>query len=507
MDDLNQNVITLDLLAPNTIVRGAADSYVVLNLIGRGGMGAVYRVRRMSDNTVWALKEMRPQGDLSAEERAENRKLFLQEAELLRSLSFPNLPVVADLFEYEGRPTLVMEFVPGQTLEARLHEANAPLLEQQVVAYGIQLCRVLQYLHTRQPPIVYRDLKPSNIMLTPEGVLKLIDFGVARTHKPGKTKDTVAMGSAGYAPPEQYGKGQTDARSDVYALGATLLHLLTNLPPVPLQTPHPGSISRLNPSVDARTEQVIIRAMDLNRERRFASMAEMEQALHACLDRPYVDPTIAAPRPPVRPAPAPAAQPAPAPAPAPVAQPAPVPAPVAQPAPAPAPAAQPAPAPASAPVAQPAPAPAPVVQPAPVPAPAAPGTRPCPRCGRLNKREARFCASCGAPVAGLPVAWLRIRSPYRTWEQRIDKLPLRIGRRDPRQRHYPELDLAEHDRGIASRHHATIQRSGDAYTITDLGSTNGTMLNGKLIPPRVPHPLRQGDRIKIGEVEIEFRWS
>lgn len=469
MDDLNRNVITLDLLPPNTIIRGAADSYVVLNLIGRGGMGAVYRVRRLSDNTVWALKEMRPQGDLSAEEQAENRKLFLQEAELLRSLSFPNLPVVADLFEYEGRPTLVMEFVPGQTLEARLHEANAPLLEQQVVAYGIQLCRVLQYLHTRQPPIVYRDLKPSNIMLTPEGVLKLIDFGVARTHKPGKTKDTVAMGSAGYAPPEQYGKGQTDARSDVYALGATLLHLLTNLPPVPLQTPQPGSISRLNPSVDARTEQVIIRAMDLNRERRFASMAEMEQALHACLDRPYVDPTVAAPRPPVRPAPAPA--------------------------------------PAPAPVVQTAPAPAPVAQPAPVPAPAPPAMRPCPRCGRLNKKEARFCASCGAPVAGLPVAWLRIRSPYRTWEQRIDKLPLRIGRRDPRQRHYPELDLAEHDRGIASRHHATIQRTGDAYTITDLGSTNGTMLNGKLIPPRVPHPLRQGDRIKIGEVEIEFRWS
>ena len=429
------------------MVRGAADSYVVLNLIGRGGMGAVYRVRRMADNTIWALKEMRPQGDLSPEELAENRKLFLQEAELLRSLSFPNLPVVAELFEHEGRPTLVMEFVAGQTLEDRLHDANAPLLEQQVVAYGIQLCRVLHYLHTRQPPIVYRDLKPSNIMLTPEGVLKLIDFGVARTHKPGKSKDTVAMGSAGYAPPEQYGKGQTDARSDVYALGATLLHLLANLPPVPLQTPQPGSISRLNPSVDARTEAVIIRAMDLNRERRFATMLEMEQALHACLDRPYVDPTVAAPRPPVKPAPA--AQ----------------------------------------------------------PAPAAPPTRPCPRCGRLNKKQARFCASCGAPIAGLPVAWLRIRSPYRTWDQRIDRLPLRIGRRDPRQQHYPELDLAEHDRGIASRHHATIQRSGDAYTITDLGSTNGTTLNGKLIPPRVPQPLRQGDRIKIGEVEIEFRWS
>lgn len=455
---LDQNVITLDLLAPNAIVRGGADSYIVVNLIGRGGMGAVYRVRRASDQSIWALKEMRPQGDLSPEERAENRRLFLQEAALLRSLSFPNLPVVADLFEHEGRPTMVMEFVAGQTLEDRIHQANAPLLEQQVVAYGVQLCRVLHYLHSCEPPIIYRDLKPSNIMLTPEGVLKLIDFGVARTHKRGKTKDTVAMGSAGYAPPEQYGKGQTDARSDVYALGATLLHLLTNLPPVPLQTPQPGSITRMNPSVDRRTEEVIIRAMDLSRDRRFASMVEMEQALHACLDAPYVDPTRKVARPQVAPAPAPR--------------------------------------------------PAPVPPAAPPPAPEAePLTLPCPHCGRLNKQRARFCASCGTPLTGPPVARLLITSPYRSWEQRIDKLPLRIGRRDPRQNHYPELDLAEHDRGIASRHHATIQRDGDFYTITDLGSTNGTMLNGTLITPKLPRRLRQGDRIKIGQVEIEFRWA
>jgi serine/threonine protein kinase len=400
-------VISVDLLAPNTVVRGLADSYTVVNLIGRGGMGAVYRVRRASDNTVWALKEMRPQGELAPEEQAENRRLFLQEAELLRTLSFPNLPTVADLFEHDGRPTMVMEFVAGQSLEDRVREANAPLLEQQVVQYGIQLCRVLHYLHSCEPPIIYRDLKPSNIMLTPDGLLKLIDFGVARTHKKGKSKDTIAMGSAGYAPPEQYGKGQTDARSDVYALGATLLHLLTNLPPVPLQTPQPGSIRKLNPSVDARTEAVIIKAMDLSRDNRFPSCAAMEQALVACLDAPYVDPTARAVR----------------------------------------------------------------------------------------------------PQAAPPVAKLVISSPHRSWEQRVERLPLRIGRRDPRQNHYPELDLAEHDRGIASRNHATIQRDGDYYTITDLGSTNGTMINGTLITARSPQRLRQGDRIKIGEVEIEFRWS
>jgi hypothetical protein len=325
---------------------------------------------------------------------------------------------------------------------------------------------VLHYLHTRRPPIIYRDLKPSNIMLTPDGVLKLIDFGVARTHKVGKSKDTVAMGSAGYAPPEQYGKKQTDARSDVYALGATLLHLLTNMPPIPLQTPAPGSIRKLNPSVDDRTEGVVIRAMALDPGARFGDMAEFEQALQTCLDAPYVDPIArAAPPPPVQ-APAPA-----------------VAATIAQP------------------VAQPAPPPV-VVSPPPLVDGVA-----CSRCGRVNKAGARFCAGCGAPLGAPPVARLLITSPRTSWEQKIDRLPLRIGRRDPRQNHYPELDLAEHDRGIASRNHALIERNGDYYTLTDLGSTNGTLLNGQQLKPRQPQRLRPGDRIKVGEVEMEFRGS
>src|SRR6476660_4085169 len=117
-----------DLLTPNTIIRGAHGEYKILGIIGRGGMGAVYRAQRLADGTIWALKEMRPPPDAPAAAVEENRKLFLQEAELLSSLSYPNLPVVADFFEYNARPTLVMEFVPGQPLEQRLHEANAPLL-------------------------------------------------------------------------------------------------------------------------------------------------------------------------------------------------------------------------------------------------------------------------------------------------------------------------------------------------------------------------------------------
>src|SRR5438128_697841 len=112
-----------DLLAPNTIIRGARGEYKILNVIGRGGMGAVYRAQRLADNSVWALKEMRPLADAPANEIEENRKLFFQEAELLSSLSHPNLPVVADFFDEHGKPVLVMEFVPGQTLEDRIHEA------------------------------------------------------------------------------------------------------------------------------------------------------------------------------------------------------------------------------------------------------------------------------------------------------------------------------------------------------------------------------------------------
>jgi serine/threonine protein kinase len=467
-------IATTELLATDTVVSGARGEYQILGLIGRGGMGAVYRARRMSDGTIWALKEMRPQQDVPQTEAEENRRLFEQEAALLEQLHYPNLPVVADRFEHQGRPVLVMEFVPGQTLEDRIRETNATLLEQQVLSYGIQVARVLHYLHTRTPPIIYRDLKPSNIMITPDGVLKLIDFGVARTHKRGKSKDTVAMGSAGYAPPEQYGKGQTDARSDVYALGATLLHLLTNMPPIPLQTPAPGAIRKLNLSVDDQTERVIIKAMAATQDARYQTAAEFERALIGCLDAPYVDPTTRVAPPPVVPA-APSAPTLP------VSQLPPQSAPT---------------------VAGPPPQLAQLVAPPPI----ANGVT-CNRCGRVNKAGARFCAGCGAPIGAPPTARLLITTPRSSWEQKLDRLPMRIGRRDPRQNHYPELDLAEHDRGIASRNHAVINRDGDYYTVTDLGSTNGTQLNGALLPQRSPQRLRPGDRIKIGEVEMEFRGS
>ena len=463
-----------NLLAPNAILRGTRAEYKIVGVIAQGGMGAVYRAQRQFDGTIWALKEMRLPENTPPKEVEENRQLFSQEGKLLESLSHPSLPVIADSFTYDDRPVLVMEFVPGQTLEQRMRDANAPLLEQQVVNYGIQIARVLYYLHTRNPKVIYRDLKPSNVMLTPDGVLKLIDFGVARTYKKSKSKDTVAMGSAGYAPPEQYGKNQTDERSDVYALGATLLHLLTNMPPIPLQTPAPGSIHKLNPSVNAKTEQVIIKAMALDPANRYPDMKAFEQALMNCLDAPYVDPVAHAPHPPPIVASTervPATMPVPRP-----------------------------------PVMQVQPAPV-VSSQSPLPVHVPIGGTPCEKCGRINKPGARFCAGCGSPLGAPPTARLLITSPRGSWEQRIDHVPLRIGRRDPRRNHYPDLDLAEHDRGIASRNHAVITRDGDYYTLIDLNSTNGTYLNGMLVAQQQPQRLRSGDRIKVGEVEMEFRWN
>ena len=131
----------------------------------------------------------------------------------------------------------------------------------------------------------------------------------------------------------------------------------------------------------------------------------------------------------------------------------------------------------------------------------------CASCGYETPSDARFCAGCGTPLGPPPVARLLITSSRGSWEQKLDRTPVRIGRRDPRQNHYPELDLAEHDRGIASRNHAVIDRDGDYYTITDIGSTNGTFLNGAPIAQRIPQRLRPGDRVKVGEVEIEFRGS
>src|SRR6266704_2200175 len=167
---------------------------------------------------------------MSPQEIIEATENFKREALLLAGLTHPNLPSIYDHFSEAGRWYLVMDFIEGETLEERLNkEPEGRLSVEEAQRIGIQLCTVLGYLHGRQPPIIFRDLKPANIMMTPDGHLYLIDFGIARHFKPGQAKDTIAFGSPGYAAPEQYGKAQTTARSDIYSLGANLHQLLTGI--------------------------------------------------------------------------------------------------------------------------------------------------------------------------------------------------------------------------------------------------------------------------------------
>jgi serine/threonine-protein kinase len=204
--------------------------------------------------------------------------VFLQEAQILGRLDHVNLPRVVDFFSETDRHYLVMDFIEGETLERLLGERSTPFSEADVLGWAGQLCDVLAYLHSQNPLVIFRDLKPGNIMLARDGRLKLIDFGIARLFKPGKSTDTHRLGTPGYAPPEQYGQGQTDARSDIYALGVTLYELLTRYDPTaqPFVLP---KLRQLNPNVSARTEAAIERAIRADPTQRFQAVIEMRRFL------------------------------------------------------------------------------------------------------------------------------------------------------------------------------------------------------------------------------------
>ncbi len=255
------------------------DRYVVMQKLGQGGMGAVYRAgdRRLSTVT-WAVKEMSQSAISGPLERQQARDAFRREAEMLAALNHPNLPRVTDHFEQNGKAYLVMEYVPGETLLSFLMREGLPQPQPRVFEWARQLCDALDYLHTQSPPIIFRDLKPANIMLTPNGQVKLIDFGIARLFKPGQAKDTQAFGTIGYSAPEQYGKGQTDARSDVYSLGTLLHQLLTGYDPTntPFRLPPAGQV---NPNLPQQLSDAISAATNSEPDRRFASISAFRAAL------------------------------------------------------------------------------------------------------------------------------------------------------------------------------------------------------------------------------------
>ena len=247
-------------------------------VLGEGGMGAVYLAEHLNLGQHFAIKEMLDQF-LDPAEHAQALAQFQAEARMLVRLSHHNLPRVHDLFDEGGRHYLVMDFVDGETLQQRLDRTAGFCAEPDALNWAGQICDVLDYLHSQNPPIVFRDLKPANVMLARSGVVKLIDFGIARLFNPAKSTDTFKMGSVWYAPPEQYGgKGQTTPQSDIYALGATLHHLLTRRDPSAQPFIFPA-LRAINPAISPNTDAVVFKALDYDPAKRFARAGEMKAAL------------------------------------------------------------------------------------------------------------------------------------------------------------------------------------------------------------------------------------
>lgn len=260
------------MLEIGTLIDG---KYKILNQVGHGGMSIVYLAMNEKANKQWAIKEVRKDGTVDMETVKQN---LIAETDMLKKLSHPNLPSIIDVIEDEDRFLIVMDYIQGNSLNSALEEYGAQPQEM-VIQWAKQLCDVLGYLHTRIPPIIYRDMKPANVMLKPDGNVTLIDFGTAREFKEKNLADTRCLGTVGYAAPEQFGgMGQTDARTDIYCLGATLYHLVTGMNPC--EPPYEiKPIREINPALSSGLERIILKCTQRNPDDRYQSAAELMYAL------------------------------------------------------------------------------------------------------------------------------------------------------------------------------------------------------------------------------------
>lgn len=249
--------------------------YKILNKVGQGGMSVVYLAMNEKANKQWAVKEVRKDGIKDFEVVKQG---LVAETDILKKLSHPNLPSIIDVIDTDESFIIIMDYIQGNSLNKALEEFGAQPQEN-VIAWAKQLCDVLGYLHTRTPPIIYRDMKPANIMLKPDGNVTLIDFGTAREYKEKNLADTTCLGTVGYAAPEQFGgMGQTDARTDIYCLGATLYHLVTGMNPC--EPPYEiKPIREINPSLSAGLERIIQKCTQRDPNDRYQSAAELMYAL------------------------------------------------------------------------------------------------------------------------------------------------------------------------------------------------------------------------------------
>ena len=434
--------------------------YEIVRRIGGGGMGAVYLAKdRNLGDAPRAVKEM-IESHLDDTQHEKAIADFKRESLLLTELEHPSIPTVYDYFyeEESERFYLVMKFIPGSDLASRLRASPGGRIDELTVTeWGMQVADVLHYLHTRPQPIIYRDLKPANLMFDSNlSRIMLIDFGIARWVNK-KEKGVTAVGTMGYAPPELF-SGQADARVDIYSLGATMFHLLTGSDPQdnPLlifdftKNPRPRQI---NPQLSSEIEQLLIRSVEYKPEHRFQTGAEMREAMATHLEKlrsgqvSYGLPAQDLGGETLRVA---------------------------------------------------------IVF--------------CGFCGGRIAADDIFCAHCGSrqPLGGTdssprlvarPTAKLIVAGTTELDASfNLQKDSNLVGRTDPLSNIFPEVDLSRFDpQTKVSRRHARIWREGEAYLVEDLGSVNGTVINDIIrLEPRQPRPLDSGDRIKLGETTLHF---
>lgn len=245
------------------------NKYEILKEIGRGGMSIVYLAMDKRLNKQWAVKEIRKKGSGKNDEIVVNS--LLAEANMMKRLDHPALPRIVDIIDNGITIYVVMDYIEGESLDKILNEYGAQS-EELVIGWAKQLCDALSYLHLQKPSIIYRDMKPANVMLKPEGNIKIIDFGIAREYKEQNLADTTVLGTKGYAPPEQY-SGQTDPRSDIFALGMTMHHLLTGIDPRNGEPYAP--VRQWNPELSEGIEMIIDKCVQPAVENRYQSCEDL----------------------------------------------------------------------------------------------------------------------------------------------------------------------------------------------------------------------------------------
>ena len=440
--------------------------YEIVRKIGGGGMGAVYlSLDKNLGGMTRAVKEM-VQSNIEEEQQQKAIEDFRRESMILSTLDHPSIPTIYDYFfdETEGRFYLVMKYISGGDLSARLRSTPGGRIDEKIVTeWAVQVADVLAYLHGLPTTIVYRDLKPSNLMLDSTGRVMLIDFGIARSINQAQEKGVTAVGTMGYAPPELF-SGNVEPRSDIYSLGSTMFHLMTGADPQnnPLlifdfqKNPRPRQI---NPQLSDQMERILMRAVEYNADARFSSADEMRLVLSDHLEnlkRGTVTYGVTE-----------------------------------------------------------------------IPAAISLANQSvfCGFCGQRIVASDMFCAFCGAkqPIAQhgvhaeiyartAPTAKLVIdgTSELDAPVFSLEKSENLVGRRDPQSNVFPEVDLSRYDPMTKiSRRHARIWNDGGKFLVEDLGSSNGTILLAGVsdtlrLQPHQPHALANGDRLRLGDTTLHF---